>query len=272
MTPNNSSRPSPTPWSKTPATTATRPLPPTPRIITEHMKKILIVEDDQKIAFALCVRLKAHGYATWIAGDAITATNLAVRYKPDLILMDLSLPAGHGLTLAEQFHQLPETRATPVILATASKDPELRNKAIELGAVGLLRKPYEAEALLTVVKHALRDGDGISARTFAAPPNHALQKHKHKRILIVEDDQKVARALAVRMNAAGFETTVANDALSGVRSAVTDQPDAVVLDISLPANARTSGKGPMTWARLGFSRSLTKPKRSWLRSGMRWRS
>ena len=210
-------------------------MPPTPRIITEHMKKILIVEDDQKIAFALCVRLKAHGYATWIAGDAITATNLAVRYKPDLILMDLSLPAGHGLTLAEQFHQLPETRTTPVILATASKDPELRNKAIELGAVGLLRKPYEAEALLTVVKHALRDGDGISARTFAAPPNHALQKHKHKRILIVEDDQKVARALAVRMNAAGFETTVANDALSGVRSAVTDQPDAVVLDISLPA-------------------------------------
>src|SRR5207249_11045409 len=151
MIPNNSWRPSPRHWRKTPWAMAGKSLLRKLRITIEPMKKILIIEDDQKIAFALCVRLKAHGYATWLAGDSITATHLAVRHKPDLILLDLSLPGGHGLVLAQQFRELPETRETPIIFATASKDPELRDKAIELGAVGLLRKPYEAEALLAVV-------------------------------------------------------------------------------------------------------------------------
>ena len=42
------------------------------------MKKILIIEDDQKIALALCVRLKANGYTTWMAGDSITGLSISV--------------------------------------------------------------------------------------------------------------------------------------------------------------------------------------------------
>src|SRR5256885_10320652 len=91
------------------------------RITIEPMKKILIIEDDQKIAFALCVRLKAHGYATWTAGDAIAALNQARRHKPDLIVLDISLPGGNGLALAEHLRSLRETRETPIIFATASK-------------------------------------------------------------------------------------------------------------------------------------------------------
>ncbi len=185
------------------------------------MKKILIIEDDEKIALALCVRLKAYGHATWIAGDRITGFSLAVRHKPDLILLDISLPGGDGLALAEQFNEWPETRQTPIIFATASQDPELRKKVLNLGASGLVRKPYETEELLRVVQHAL-EGEG---RTRLA----------RKRILIVEDDQQIALGLALRMKAAGFDAAVANDALSGVRSAVQTKPDAVVLDISMPA-------------------------------------
>ena len=48
------------------------------------MKKILIIDDDPKSALALAVRLKAHGYATWIAVDAVQGTKAAVRHKPDL--------------------------------------------------------------------------------------------------------------------------------------------------------------------------------------------
>jgi len=92
------------------------------------MKKILIIEDDEKIAFALCVRLKACGYATWIAGDGIAGLGLALRINPDLILLDISLPAGSGFSLIQQFNQLNETRETPIILATASKDASLRER------------------------------------------------------------------------------------------------------------------------------------------------
>ena len=78
------------------------------------MKKILIIEDDQKIAFGLCVRLKAHGYATWVAEDGIRGMGLALRILPDLILLDISLPAGNGFALADQLNKFPETQLTPV--------------------------------------------------------------------------------------------------------------------------------------------------------------
>src|SRR6266850_1536792 len=201
------------------------------------MHKVLIIEDDEKTALALCLRLKAHGYATWMASDGISGLNKATRCKPDVIILDIALPAGNGLDLAEHLRRMPETRAIPVIFSTASQDPQLRKKVIERGAVGLLWKPYDPDTLVSVVKHALAG----PPRRLPGASAHADKAHVEggkpgvKKILIVEDDQKVAMALAVRMKAAGFEPFIANDALSGVRSAMRTQPDAVVLDISLPA-------------------------------------
>src|SRR3954470_1737674 len=109
------------------------------------MQRILIIEDDEKTALALSVRLKSRGYATWTAGDALSGLSKAMRCKPDLIIMDIALPAGNGFTLAEQLEAIPETRMIPIIFATASQDPQLRQKALERGAIGLLLKPYEPD-------------------------------------------------------------------------------------------------------------------------------
>jgi Response regulator containing a CheY-like receiver domain and a GGDEF domain len=201
------------------------------------MKKILIVEDDQPIALALSVRLKAYGYTTWIADDGIMAITMAVRNKPDLILLDVALPGGNGLTLIEQFHALPETCKTPIVLTTASHDPELRKKALALGVSGLLRKPYDAQELASVIHSTF--GDPPNSEPKSAPESQKRHTESGqpmvKRILIVEDDQKIARGLAVRMKAAGFEPMVANDGVSGIRCAVDQRPDLVLLDVSLPA-------------------------------------
>ena len=112
------------------------------------MKKILIVEDDQKIAMALVIRLKANGYNASIAPDAIAGASQARVLKPDLILLDISLPGGDGFQLAETFLRMPETNGTPVIFITASKNPELMQKVMELGAIGLFEKPFDTEKLL----------------------------------------------------------------------------------------------------------------------------
>lgn len=200
------------------------------------MKTILIIEDDQKTAMALSIRFKAHGYATWVGQDALSGINLAVRHRPDLILLDVALPGGNGFFLAEHFRTLPETRDTPLLFATGSSDPELRAKVVAAGAAGLVRKPYDTETLLAVVAHLLKSQElGGRAPAPETPSKQLNKRTGPRRLLIVEDDDRVARALAVRMRAAGFETTVANDGIAGVRSAVTTQPDAVVLDISLPA-------------------------------------
>jgi len=199
------------------------------------MKTILIVEDDSRLALALSVRLKANGYSTWTAHDAITAISTAIRVKPNLILLDISLPAGNGFDLIERFDHFPETRETPIILTTASKDPDLRKKSIDMGAAGLLRKPYEPDELLAIVTQALERWDAPDRGEQLFAQHGASLKSGFKKVLIIEDDQNIASALSIRMAAAGYQTAVANDAVSGLRSAVSLNPDIVILDISLPA-------------------------------------
>jgi len=124
------------------------------------MKKILIVEDDQNIAMALGVRLKSAGYETLISYDALTGLEAALKHKPDLLLLDIGMPAGNGFTVAERVQALVPTR-TPFIFLTASKQPGLRNKAAELGAAGFFEKPFKAETLLPAIRKAL--GEPVAA-------------------------------------------------------------------------------------------------------------
>ena len=199
------------------------------------MKTILIVEDDSKLALALSVRLKANGFSTWIAQDAITAVATAIRVRPHLILLDVTLPGGNGFELIERFDQFPETRETPIILTTASKDPELRRKSIDMGAAGLLRKPYDPDELLGIVDQVFERWNIVDFRETRGVQLQSKCTNAFKRVLIIEDDQNIASALSIRMAAAGYQTAVANDAISGLRSAVNLSPDMVILDISLPA-------------------------------------
>src|SRR5437867_3425069 len=118
------------------------------------MKTILIIEDDENTALALVIRLKVHGYSTWIASDAITGLRIARQQRPDLIILDIAIPGGDGFDLAQKLRTLPETKEVPVIFLTASKDPQLREKALQLGVAGLLEKPYETSELLLMVAYA----------------------------------------------------------------------------------------------------------------------
>jgi len=198
------------------------------------MKTILIIEDDAKTTLALAVRLKAEGYSTWTASDGIKGMRLALRARPDLIILDIGLPGGSGLDLAETLRHKSETGRIPIIFLTGSKDPALRQKVMDLGAAGLLEKPYEPEELLLMVQMAFDRPGGPRTKRLPTPlpPD---QESNPKRILIVEDDERIAKALAVRLASAGYETSMAHDGLAGFRAAVVEKPDLVLLDISLAA-------------------------------------
>jgi DNA-binding response OmpR family regulator len=199
------------------------------------MKTILIVEDDQKIALALQVRLKANRYAVSIASDAITGASMGRTSKPDLILLDISMPGGNGFQLAETFHHMVETQGTPIIFITASKSPEVLQKVIDLGAVGLFEKPFDTEKLLYSIERELNRIDSVATQKSAAPAGPKQDHQGPKQVLIIEDDQQIATALAVRLKAAGYEATTTYDALTGLNAAVSNPPALVLLDISMPA-------------------------------------
>jgi CheY-like chemotaxis protein len=114
---------------------------------------IMVVDDDPKIVKALALRLNAAGYKTITTFNGVRALVLAQLNKPDLIITDMWMPEGSGLSMAYRVKEL--LPGTPLIFLTASKQSGLDEKARLLGAAGYLEKPYEPGALLEMVSQLL---------------------------------------------------------------------------------------------------------------------
>ena len=120
------------------------------------MKKILVVEDDKKVAMALAIRLRSVGYEVMTVHDALTGVSAAVKFRPDLVILDISMPAGGGFTVAERLEGMAMTAATPIIFMTASKQPGLREKAMaQSSAIAFFDKPYDAGELIDTIASTL---------------------------------------------------------------------------------------------------------------------
>jgi len=115
------------------------------------MRTVLVVEDDSRIAKALDIRLKAHGYRVVSAPDAVRAMTVATGDVPDIIVLDINLPGGNGLMIAERLLNNVLTTDVPVIFITASKQPRLRERAAELSAIAFLEKPFSSADLLDAI-------------------------------------------------------------------------------------------------------------------------
>ena len=118
-------------------------------------KRILVVEDDQAISKALMFRLSSAGYEVISAFDAITGMAAAAKEKPDVAILDISMPGGNGLDLAERMQNLGKTAGVPFIVITASKKYSLRQRALDLGAKAFIEKPYDPGKLLGAVRECL---------------------------------------------------------------------------------------------------------------------
>ncbi len=119
------------------------------------MKKVLVVEDDRKIAKSLEIRLRSMGCKPYLAYDAVMGVNSAVKHSPDLVIMDITMPAGSGLSAAESMQDISSTCSIPIIFITASKKLSHREQALELGAAGFFEKPYDIERLLEKVSQVI---------------------------------------------------------------------------------------------------------------------
>lgn len=114
-------------------------------------KKILIVEDDERVALALQVRLKAEGYQVVTAPDSIYGVSKARQESPDLVLLDVMMPGAGGVWVAERLQEIEETRDLPVVFLTASRRRDLRSRARDLGAKAYFEKPYDSRQLVATI-------------------------------------------------------------------------------------------------------------------------
>jgi CheY-like chemotaxis protein len=123
------------------------------------MKTVLLVDDDNTFLLTIGVRLKSMGYTVCTAKDAVNAISAVRKNNPDVVVLDVSLPAGDGFLVAERLRNLIISATTPIIFVTASEKADLRERAMKLGAVAFLQKPFDATTLADAIESALSPGN-----------------------------------------------------------------------------------------------------------------
>ena len=121
--------------------------------LDKDKKTILIVDDEQHIVDILVYNLEKEGYNTLQANDGLTAVDIALSQKPDLILLDIMLPKMDGLAVCKKIRH---TLNVPILMLTA-KDEEIdKILGLELGADDYVTKPFSVRELMARIKANLR--------------------------------------------------------------------------------------------------------------------
>ncbi|MDQ1712861.1 MAG: two-component system, response regulator PdtaR [Frankiaceae bacterium] len=116
-------------------------------------RRVLIAEDEALIRLDLREMLEEEGYdVCGEAGDGQTAVDMALRLRPELVILDVKMPVLDGIAAAER---IARERIAPVIILTAFSQRDLVEKAREAGAMAYLVKPFQKKDLLPTIEMAL---------------------------------------------------------------------------------------------------------------------
>ena len=118
-------------------------------------KKILVVEDDADVRLGYHVLLKANHYETFFATDGSSAVSEARKHQPDLIILDLGLPAGNGFIVLERFRANTYLSMIPVIVVSARDVHGSKERALKAGAKAFVQKPWNDNELLAMIGQLL---------------------------------------------------------------------------------------------------------------------
>lgn len=170
------------------------------------MEKILLVEDDAKLARFVELELVHEGYAVTKAMDGLTGTDLALEQDFDLILLDLMLP---GLSGMEVLRRVRRQKETPVIVLTARDAVMDKVAGLDAGANDYVTKPFAIEELLARIRAALKHRASAArpqSETVLAAHGVTLNVDRHKvevqqtPVALTQREFEILRALMERKN------------------------------------------------------------------------
>ena len=134
-----------------------------------HMKKILVVDDDQVVLKAFAIKLKASNYEVLTATDGSTAVNVVRTQKPDAILLDINFPddfgsvAWDGFRIMEWLKRLDGAAKIPIFVISGGDPDKYVARARELGAVAFFRKPIMHDELIAALQRVLTNEPAVAA-------------------------------------------------------------------------------------------------------------
>lgn len=122
-------------------------------------RKILVAEDDSALLRSIRLRLESRGYEVVTAQDGYQAVALALKEGPDLLLLDINMPAGDGFSVQDRVRKMEHLRRTPIIYITGDHSQTLVDRAVGVGARSILQKPFDTAELVQTVESILADSD-----------------------------------------------------------------------------------------------------------------
>src|ERR1051326_2728914 len=128
--------------------------------MSEIARRILVVEDEERLVMALRDRLESEGYAVTVANDGESGFDAATRQPFDLVLLDVALPRKNGFDVCRDLRA--RGVQTPVLMLTARGQIIDRVLGLKLGADDYLTKPFDAAELLARIEALLRSEEHTS--------------------------------------------------------------------------------------------------------------
>lgn len=157
------------------------------------MSRILIVEDEKKIARFLELELTHEGYEVQTAGDGRSGLEQAQSWQPDLLILDLMLPELSGI---EVCRRLRHDSDVPIIMLTAKDDVSDKVMGLDMGADDYMTKPFAIEELLARIRVGLKKRRSSAAETPAPRVQRAAGGRSGVRALqLHSDDEQSAHQL-----------------------------------------------------------------------------
>jgi DNA-binding response OmpR family regulator len=129
-------------------------------------EKILVIDDDPEVRLGLQLRLKANHYDVVFAVDGLASIVEARRHMPDLIILDLGLPAGDGFSVLERLKTNQNLCLIPVIVLSGRDRHANRERALKAGARFFFQKPVANDRLLSAIRSILDGTDHTPAMVY----------------------------------------------------------------------------------------------------------
>lgn len=120
-------------------------------------KKVLVIDDSAVLRNIIVFNLKKAGYEIAQAVDGMDGMDKMKEFKPDMIVLDIMMPRLDGFGVLEEKSKDDEIKEIPVIILTAKGGEEDREKALSLGVIGVLTKPFSPKQLINSVKQVIGD-------------------------------------------------------------------------------------------------------------------
>jgi len=161
-----------------------------PQLVAEPVARILCLEDDPDQAAYVCAILESASYRTMVAHDAAEFERAVKRFRPDLLLLDVTLPDGNGLDLAASVRRMGAHATLPIVFLTGRGSMQSRLDGIRAGGDDYLVKPVDRDLLLATIAGRLersrsvrtlieRDGltQAVTRAAFVSSLEAAVDEH-----------------------------------------------------------------------------------------------